>query len=65
MRTSTNHLLRQRVEDATFLADNGVGITEAARRLGMNHAESLRDYLTIRGHRDLARRLAANEPVSA
>lgn len=61
MRTSTNHLLHQRVEDATFLADNGVGITEAARRLGVL-AASLRDYLTRHGRNDLVARLLANDP---
>lgn len=64
MKTIDDHLLNQRIEDAAFLADHGVGLTEAADRMGMVRA-TLRDYLNRHGRDDLAQTLAANDPVSA
>ena len=63
MRTIDDHLLDQRIEDATFLADHGVGLTEAAARMGMIRG-TLRDYLNRCGRNDLAQTLAANDPTA-
>lgn len=62
MKTIDDHLLNQRIEDAAFLADHGVGLTEAGRRLGVL-AASLRDYLNRHGRNDLVARLLANDPA--
>lgn len=67
--TVNNHEQLQRdrgalVEDLTFLADHGVGITEAARRVGMG-AKTLDKYLR-RGDSDqvtLLNRLTAADPT--
>ena len=50
-----------RHEDATFLADNGVGLTEAAHRLGLT-TSGLEKWL--RDHdRQLLQQLTRNEPT--
>jgi len=51
---------RQRIEDLTWLADNGVGLTEAAHRIGMKR-NSLETWLSRRGEKDLMHRLIARD----
>lgn len=48
------------IEDATFLADTGEGLTQVARRIGMSPG-ALERRLYHHGRADLFARLAANE----
>lgn len=50
------------LEDLTFLADHGVGLEEAARRVGYASTSVLDKWLRNNGHVDLVRRLLANSP---
>lgn len=49
------------IEDLEFLADVGVGASEAARRTGFTNAKSLDTYLRRRNRVDLMQRLAAQD----
>lgn len=51
------------IEDATFIADTGAGLTEAARRLGFTNAATLERYLHRLHQYTLAARLRANDPL--
>lgn len=49
------------LEDAAFLAEQKVGSTEAAHRLGFTNAKTLDKYLRRHGHNTLATRLARQD----
>lgn len=49
------------LEDLTFLADTGVGYTEAARRTGFTSAHSLDKYLRRHRQTELIGRLMRHE----
>lgn len=51
------------LEDLTFLAQHGVGATEAARRTGLHTAKNLDKYLRRLGHHQLANQLHRQEPL--
>lgn len=50
------------LEDAEFLAASGVGLEEAATRIGYGHYDSLVSALRRAGRGDIAARLRANQP---
>lgn len=52
------------IEDATFLADTGTSLTEAAARLGFPTDEALAKWLRLHGQRALANRLQAHNPAA-
>ena len=52
------------VEDLTFLAEVGTGITEAAHRTGFASADSLDRWLRRHDQAQLVTRLTAREPVA-
>ena len=63
--TAARHLDHPAVlEDLTFLAQVGVGATEAAVRTGFANAKTLDKYLRRRGRPDLANELARQEPLT-
>lgn len=51
------------LEDLQFMADHGVGATEAATRTGYRSAKSLDRFIRRHGRHDLARRLARQDPI--
>lgn len=51
------------IEDLEFLAEHRVGLSEAARRVGVK-AETIDKRLPKLGHRDLAARLRTHEPIN-
>jgi transposase len=56
-----NAFATARLEDLTFLADHGVGFTEAAQRVGVS-VRSLERWLRNHHQTSLKNRLRANEP---
>lgn len=51
----------ERMEDLTFLADNGVGATEAAVRVGLGSTKSLDKFCRRHRRTDLFSRLKARD----
>lgn len=51
------------IEDATWIADNGGSLSEAARRLGFPSGPALERQLARWEQRDLAARLRNREPL--